>query len=134
MSKTSVSAAVTEAAKANIKKAQSKASSPEARAKAVATLKAKREAEKAAGGSGVLPQHTPAARAKAEATRKRNRRLKKKLPQVQEVSLDAIPDRPPKTMKQLYEKHKKKEARGYWISEADWLILRMAKMMLREEK
>lgn len=95
----------------NLKKAQRAASSPTARAKAVATMK-RRRAEKLllAGQQANTPMegipdggvHMP---------------------------LDAIPDREPKR-----KYARKAKQTGHWISDADMMILKMAKMMLKGGK
>ena len=87
--------------------------------------------------------HSPEARAKATATRAKNRE-QKVLEAGQQantpiegvpdggthMSLDAIPDREPKQRG----RPKKVVHAGHWISEADYMILKMAKMMLKEGK
>jgi hypothetical protein len=95
----------------NLKKAQRKASSPEARAKAVATLKRRREEKRALMENAV-------AFAEGRA-------------QPETMSLDAIPDREPK---RKYNKRPKVPISGHFVTEDEWLFLQMAKRMLRGVK
>jgi len=87
---------------------------------------------------------SPEARAKATATREKNKREKERLlanaagvmAGTAEMSLDAIPDREPKKYnKKPRDLSKVKYNQGgHWISDADYMILKMAKMMLKEGK
>ena len=76
---------------------------------------------------------SPEARAKAVATRKRNMEQKKLLAEsamtgaVQELLLDAIPDREPA------KKYARKEKATYMVTEKEWMFLKMAKMLLGEQ-
>ena len=73
---------------------------------------------------------SPEARAKAAATRARNKAEKDRLAAsemtgvVEEVSLDAIPDRAPVV------KRKPKAVGLYTVTEKEYMFLQMAKMML----
>ena len=93
----------------NVKKAQRAAASPEARAKAAATNR-RRHAEKKALLAAVQDDPLLAGQ--------------------ERMSLDAIPDKEPKRMG----RPKKVVHAGHWISDADYMILKMAKMMLKNEE